>query len=398
MAQDALQTIAYDGLPSVLVLADSDAGLGRLTRAAEEAGCRVSDAVPFESAHARLDRQVAVDAVLLSVEEDHGALLDRLMEKLEDGAESSRFRSVVAAPAELIDPLFARAPHAGVIQLCGPSAFELVAAIASASVRRPLRLNDSGKGTARLQQLSEEVGRIASILAHLSEDDAHAASLPGQEEEGEPLTAASVRTMIRARRLRERYFPGDLFADPAWDMLLDLMAARLEGQKVAVSSLCIAAAVPATTALRWIKTLTDHGLFVRVADPQDGRRVHRAQRGRRRAARRLSCGCSATGAIGDLRGLVDLSRETSNRLLKELASAIKLGTNQKLVRRLSQVIRGRSIQQPRVCSKPAAFPGQALLGIGLRLLRSNASPSARTWTLTSCIDSVMSDLASATLE
>jgi DNA-binding MarR family transcriptional regulator len=56
-------------------------------------------------------------------------------------------------------------------------------------------------------------------------------------------------------------------------MLLDLMAARLDGQRVAVSSLCIAAAVPATTALRWIKTLTDHGLFVRTADPQDGRRV-----------------------------------------------------------------------------------------------------------------------------
>jgi DNA-binding MarR family transcriptional regulator len=43
---------------------------------------------------------------------------------------------------------------------------------------------------------------------------------------------------------------------------------------VAVSSLCIAAAVPATTALRWIKALSDKGLFVRQADPQDGRRVY----------------------------------------------------------------------------------------------------------------------------
>jgi DNA-binding MarR family transcriptional regulator len=56
-------------------------------------------------------------------------------------------------------------------------------------------------------------------------------------------------------------------------MLLDLMAARVERQRVAVSSLCIAAAVPPTTALRWIKTLCDQGLFVRVADPEDGRRV-----------------------------------------------------------------------------------------------------------------------------
>jgi DNA-binding MarR family transcriptional regulator len=74
--------------------------------------------------------------------------------------------------------------------------------------------------------------------------------------------------------MRGQYFPTEMFADPAFDMLLDLYAARLEGSRVAVSSLCIAAAVPATTALRWIKALTDQGLFVRRADPQDGRRVY----------------------------------------------------------------------------------------------------------------------------
>ena len=56
-------------------------------------------------------------------------------------------------------------------------------------------------------------------------------------------------------------------------MLLDLTAARIEGQPVAVSSLCIAAAVPPTTALRWIKAMTDMGLFERVADPKDRRRI-----------------------------------------------------------------------------------------------------------------------------
>lgn len=79
--------------------------------------------------------------------------------------------------------------------------------------------------------------------------------------------------MLRQRRMREQYFPADLFADPAWDMLLDLYAAWLERQPVSVSSLCIAAAVPATTALRWIKTMTDAGLFLREDDPHDGRRI-----------------------------------------------------------------------------------------------------------------------------
>jgi DNA-binding MarR family transcriptional regulator len=82
-----------------------------------------------------------------------------------------------------------------------------------------------------------------------------------------------VRAIIRARRLRARYFDAELFADPAWDMLLDLVQAEIDQLRVPVSSLCIAAAVPATTALRWIKTMTDDGLFVRRADPHDGRRV-----------------------------------------------------------------------------------------------------------------------------
>jgi len=75
------------------------------------------------------------------------------------------------------------------------------------------------------------------------------------------------------RRLRSRFFADDLFADPAWDMLLDLLQAEIAQLRVPVSSLCIAAAVPATTALRWLKTMTDKGMFVRRADPHDGRRV-----------------------------------------------------------------------------------------------------------------------------
>ncbi len=136
---------------------------------------------------------------------------------------------------------------------------------------------NKAKATARLQQLSEEVGRIAAVLAALSEHEAAAAALAAVEGssdlEGERLDAGFIRSMIRARRLRDHFFSSAIFADPAWDMLLDLMAARVEQQRVAVSSLCIAAAVPPTTALRWIKILCDQGLFVRIADPEDGRRV-----------------------------------------------------------------------------------------------------------------------------
>lgn len=86
--------------------------------------------------------------------------------------------------------------------------------------------------------------------------------------------ARGIREMIWRRRRRESHFPADLFADPAWDMLLDLYASHYERKTVSVSSLCIAAAVPATTALRWIKTMAEEGYFTRAEDPDDGRRIY----------------------------------------------------------------------------------------------------------------------------
>jgi hypothetical protein len=81
-----------------------------------------------------------------------------------------------------------------------------------------------------------------------------------------------VRRYLHARRLRERLLPPDLFADPVWDMLLDLYASELEGKRVCISSACIAAAVPSTTALRWLGRLEELDLVARELDPADSRR------------------------------------------------------------------------------------------------------------------------------
>ena len=81
-----------------------------------------------------------------------------------------------------------------------------------------------------------------------------------------------IRNLLKMRRNRDRFFRSDLFADPAWDILLELYAAALGQYRMSVSALCTGAAVPATTALRWIKQLEDEGLIGRRADPTDGRR------------------------------------------------------------------------------------------------------------------------------
>jgi DNA-binding MarR family transcriptional regulator len=85
--------------------------------------------------------------------------------------------------------------------------------------------------------------------------------------------ARLARSLIRQRRLRSDFLPATLFAEPAWDMLLDLYAACYEGKPVAVSSLCIAANVPSTTALRNIDAMTRAGCLERRRDPKDARRI-----------------------------------------------------------------------------------------------------------------------------
>lgn len=125
----------------------------------------------------------------------------------------------------------------------------------------------------RLNRLESQVQQVLTFLGPMQRRSSHS-----QDNRG-PVSfdggrARIVRDRIRHRRQREQFFAADLFADPAWDMLLDLYAAHYEGRGVSVTSLCIAAAVPPTTALRWIKALTDLGLFERSNDPRDGRRVY----------------------------------------------------------------------------------------------------------------------------
>jgi len=117
-------------------------------------------------------------------------------------------------------------------------------------------------------------GSVGGVLAAASEPAAQAAQAPRFNSERPPLPdPRHVRQVIAGRQARAKFFDAEMFADPAWDMLLDLTAAHAEHSRVSVTSLCIAAAVPATTALRWIKQLVDSGVFERVADAADRRRA-----------------------------------------------------------------------------------------------------------------------------
>ncbi|EZP50922.1 MULTISPECIES: MarR family winged helix-turn-helix transcriptional regulator [Sphingomonas] len=136
------------------------------------------------------------------------------------------------------------------------------------------RLRRLTDGMARISRFAAEVMRMSGTPADLGDRRASYGSEPAV---GAAVRAQEVRRLIQCRQLRSKFFGqfgGEaLFEDPAWDMLLDLFAAELEGAQVSVSSLCIAAGVAPTTALRWIAKMTELGLFIRHPDPTDRRRA-----------------------------------------------------------------------------------------------------------------------------
>ena len=85
--------------------------------------------------------------------------------------------------------------------------------------------------------------------------------------------AAFATYLIDARRKRDAMFADIDFGEPAWDILLDLYVQHVEGRGVSVTGLCVAAAVPATTALRWINVMVERGHLSREPDAHDRRRV-----------------------------------------------------------------------------------------------------------------------------
>jgi DNA-binding transcriptional ArsR family regulator len=261
---------SYEARPRLLIADEGDDGRAPVLQALEALGLSAHEPVSLSQAPRRLAEQVAAGGLILRLGST-GSHLPALWPLLCQAAEAGRYNSLIAAPRSLQQSLAALPRQAGITLLYEPTALDWLTALSTCFAIAPPRLHDiKDSGTPRLQQISEEVGRIASALAALSEEDLAAAEAAKGKIR---IDAGLVRAMIRARRMRDQFFRSELFADPAWDMLLDLFAARLEKRRVAVSSLCIAAAVPPTTALRWIKSLADQGLLVRVADSEDGRRV-----------------------------------------------------------------------------------------------------------------------------
>ena len=271
---------------AALVIADHEAPDAAAAISATTA--RLLGRVDWAAAPAQLEARGPIHLIAADCEGTDDAALVNALPRINQFARDNDARLVATLASTQVDLVAANLFGPNVELLCAPSLAERVAAYApSLSQPRRDRLFDSAREveTVRLRRLNEEIARIAETLARLSQIEntdparsrvADRGSTYTPQPAANDLPAISprdVRGAIRARRLRDQYFDMGLFEDPAWDILLDLFAAELERVQVSVSSLCIAAAVAPTTALRWIAKMSEAGLLTRVPDPFDRRRA-----------------------------------------------------------------------------------------------------------------------------
>lgn len=293
---DASSVADASGLPArVAVFGDAPAWREEIERDLGGAGFRTVDGGVLANL---LDGPITLlgDVVMVDCPWPDSAALAALT-RLDMRVARAGAKLIVTTSMDALDAVFGALDQCDPQILVEPSRGERIVAVGRV-------LADIGNARVRemteddrlnLLHLSRQVEAIAHKLDHISghRRDADGARLGEFKRdfrgvEANPLVTATkghnaspppapdprfVRKVIAARGARAKFFDAELFADPAWDMLLDLTAAEVEKAQVSVTSLCIAAAVPATTGLRWIKQLVDTGVFVRVADPVDRRRA-----------------------------------------------------------------------------------------------------------------------------
>lgn len=71
---------------------------------------------------------------------------------------------------------------------------------------------------------------------------------------------ATAKMMRRARRGRAEFFGAEMFADPSWDLLLELFIAELSGERRSTGTLCLAANTASGTTVRYLRYLENAGL------------------------------------------------------------------------------------------------------------------------------------------
>lgn len=275
---------------SLSVFSDDSAARHSIEGELGEAGFRLAGSGPIAAVLERAPAVLGEDLVVDCSQVNAGTMA--ALTRLDERVSRAGVRLVVATNLDSLEALFLCFGKAEVHWLVDAAPGYRLVALAEARLQLGARVRDlSAEDRDTLDRLTGHVAAIAERLDLISghaPPNGLALRSPGMSfhhEDGDeerslirgqrpPLPDPRlVRQLIARREARAKFLPGVCFADPAWDMLLDLTAARAEHERVSVTSLCIASGVPATTALRWIGQLEKSGLVERVADDIDRRRA-----------------------------------------------------------------------------------------------------------------------------
>ena len=105
------------------------------------------------------------------------------------------------------------------------------------ALRLPIRLTQS------------ELSDLASKIEKLQSSEARH-NLPDHFSDKQSIAFANARIFLRIYGRRDSSFPLGNFADPGWQLLVDLFVHQASGKQVNVSSACIGSRAPSTTAKR----------------------------------------------------------------------------------------------------------------------------------------------------
>jgi DNA-binding MarR family transcriptional regulator len=127
-------------------------------------------------------------------------------------------------------------------------------------------------------QIADTARALAEDVRRTIEQDSSRRAAPGgvPRQSSRP-EEASLRTLNLLQKLQEArtgIFGEAVMPEPAWEMLAELMRARMAGQHLSVTSLALSSRSPMTSALRRIEDLIQGGLVARMPDPADRRRTY----------------------------------------------------------------------------------------------------------------------------
>lgn len=145
------------------------------------------------------------------------------------------------------------------------------------SIRKVRATTGDSPGARELQQIADTAKALAEDMRRTIEHDSGrtgAAGGQGGPARPEDTSLRTLKLLQKLQEARSSIFGEAVMPEPAWEMLAELMRARLAGQHLSVTSLALSSKSPMTTALRRIEDLIQGGLAARMPDPADRRRTY----------------------------------------------------------------------------------------------------------------------------